>query len=113
MIITYIPHAIKSINPSLPSIKPYLLEQVNPMYNEPGLGSGASYGSLGHAVVERASADSSAAAVASVGTSGAQLYDTYHPGVRPGDERVLISLRIVGLLFFSGNFDSAPQIVIR
>ena len=46
----------------------------------PGLGAGASYGSLGHAVVERASADAAVAAHAA-GAGSAQLYDTYHPGV--------------------------------
>mmetsp|Transcript_19276 Transcript_19276/g.53470 ORF Transcript_19276/g.53470 Transcript_19276/m.53470 type:complete len:188 (+) Transcript_19276:602-1165(+) len=49
------------------------------MYNEPGLGYGASYGSAGHAVVERAAADATVAAAAT--TSSTQLYDTYHPGV--------------------------------
>ncbi len=50
------------------------------MYNEPGLGSGASYGSVGHAVVERAGADAAVGAHAA-GAGATQLYDTYHPGV--------------------------------
>ena len=50
------------------------------MYNEPGLGSGASYGSVGHAVVERAGADA-AIGVHAAGAGATQLYDTYHPGV--------------------------------
>jgi len=54
--------------------------RLNPMYNEPGLGSGASYGSVGHVVTERASADVAVGApAAAVGST--QLYDTYHPGV--------------------------------
>ena len=50
------------------------------MYNEPGLGYGASYGSVGHAVADRASADAAVVAHAA-GAGSVQLYDTYHPGI--------------------------------